>query len=238
MARILVVDDDPGIQRIIGRILHADGHETVIAADGTTALALAQDQDFHLVILDIGLPGTNGLDVAKTIHASSDTPIMFLTGHSSEQDILVGLAFGADEYITKPFSPPILAAKVRALLRRMFRQPEAAAPPAAAAGVVRVGTLTVDATRWRVEVAGDEVKLRTREFRLLQYLVSHQGLVHTRDALLQRVWGDDFDGTDRVVDVCLSRLRRQLFDHAACPVTVKAIPSVGYRLVAKDDAGA
>lgn len=229
MARILVVDDDAAVQRAIGRILGNDGYSLSFAASGPEALAMAKPHAFDLIILDIGLPGASGLEVAEALAATCDTPIIFLTGRASEQDILMGLALGADEYITKPFSPPVFSARVRTVLRRVRRQQ---AEPAAA-DVCRIGPLLVDGGQWRVELAGRDVALRGREFRLLHYLLTNPHQVHTRDRLIERVWGDEFDGTDRVVDVCLSRLRRQLFDLADCPVTVKAIPSVGYKLVEK-----
>jgi DNA-binding response OmpR family regulator len=229
MPRILVVEDDAAVQRAIGRILGGDGHSIRYAQTGAEALALAKPNAFDLIILDIGLPGASGLEVAQELMATCDIPIIFLTGRASEQDILMGLALGADEYITKPFSPPVFSARVRTVLRRVRRQLE----EPDSAEVRRIGALTVDGGQWRVELAGRELALRGREFRLLHYLLTNPHQVHSRDRLIERVWGDEFDGTDRVVDVCLSRLRRQLFDLDDCPVTVKAIPSVGYKLIDK-----
>lgn len=235
MARILIVEDDVSIQEVVGSVLRADGHHVVVAPDGDQAIERAAAEPFDLILLDVMLPSMSGFDVAMALRARTDIPILMLTACTSEGDILTGLAMGADDYLTKPFSPAVLAAKVQANLRRANRQP---ATPLLGdeTDVLRVGPLEVDGRQWRATLMGEELALTAREFRLLSLLLRNQGAVLTREAIIERVWGDDFTGSDRVVDVCLSRLRRQLFNHPHCPVLVRAVPSVGYKLVVKEAA--
>ena len=223
MSDILVVEDDRDIAELVAHTLRKAGHGASIAASGTAALARIKETPPDLIVLDVMLPGMDGLQVCRALRADPATaaiPIIMLTARAEEGDRIEGLELGADDYVTKPFSPRELAARVAALLRRVQRV-------SAPAGVLRYGPLTIDLDRHAVRVDGDEVRLTAKEFLLLQYLVEHRGRVLSRDLLLSDVWGYQYTGGTRTVDVHIRRLREKLPILAAAITTIKQF---GYRL--------
>jgi len=220
---ILVVEDDPDIANLIAHYLEKAGHEVKRLTSGTQVMAQLRAVPADLVILDLMLPGMDGLLVCQAMRADSATaaiPVIMLTARGDEADRVAGLELGADDYVTKPFSPKELVARVAARLRRHAG--------ATTTGVVRYGTISIDAERHIVTLDGTEVKLTAKEFLLLQYLIQHRGRVLSRDVLLTDVWGYQYTGGTRTVDVHIRRLREKL------PVLNEAIETVkqfGYKLV-------
>jgi len=225
MAQILVVEDDRDISDLIVHYLRNAGHDPHRLGNGGEVLRFLQAHAVDLVILDVMLPGLSGMAVCEAMRADPATaqiPVIMLTARGEEADRLAGFDRGADDYVTKPFSPKELVARVTALLRRSA--PAAAPEPA----VVRYEQIAIDADRHRVTLDGEEVKLTAKEFLLLQYLVRHRGRVLSRDVLLTDVWGYQYTGGTRTVDVHIRRLREKL------PVLNDAIETVkqfGYRLM-------
>ena len=220
---VLVVDDDTNIRQLLRLYLERDGHRVTEAGDGSVALDLATQTPFDLILLDVMLPGVDGLEVCRRLRQSSDTPIVLLTARSGDSDKVIGLDLGADDYIVKPFSPRELMARVRAQLRR-HRPPSIREPVLVADG------LRLDPNGVRVEVDGQEVELTASEFRLLHALMRQPARVLSRDELIDAVHGDRDDGIiDRTVDVHVGRLRRKLRDPAAKPRFVDTVRSMGYR---------
>jgi DNA-binding response OmpR family regulator len=226
--RVLVVDDEAAIRDIVRRYLTAEGFEVAEAADGREALDRLRALQPDLVVLDVLMPGLDGLEVLRRLRASSDVYVIMLTAKAEEVDKLVGLAVGADDYLTKPFSPRELVARVRAVLRRGRDAP--ASPPAGDAECF--DGLTIDTGRREVRVDGVVAELTALEFDLLAALAASPGRVYTRRQLLDRVWGWDHVGDERVVDVHVRNLRRALGDDATDPSFVGTVRGVGYRLVA------
>ncbi|HZB50597.1 MAG TPA: response regulator transcription factor [Mycobacteriales bacterium] len=225
MARVLVVDDDETIGDVVRRYLERDGFAVEVVTDGTAALALALADPPDAIVLDLMLPGTSGLDICRRLRsADADgwVPIVMLTALGEESDRVLGLELGADDYVTKPFSPRELALRVQAVLRR-GREP---APPVRPA-VLRDGDLVVDVAARRAHLAGRPLLLTVREFDLLAFLVTHQGRAFTRGELLERVWGWTF-GDQSTVTVHVRRLREKLGPGAASPRVV-TVWGVGYR---------
>jgi len=225
MTRVLVVEDSPDIARLVQRSLLLEGYEVDVAQDGRGALAVVRDTPPDLIVLDLMLPGMDGLVVCQTLRANPATaaiPIIMLTARGEEAERIAGLELGADDYVTKPFSPRELTARVSALLRRIQRS-----APAEAAGALNYGPLMIDVERHCVEVDGKDVKLTAKEFLLLQYLVEHRGRVLSRDLLLTDVWGYQYTGGTRTVDVHIRRLREKLPFLTDAIVTIKQF---GYRL--------
>lgn len=217
MARILIVDDDPAILEILGAYLRAEGHVVLEAQDGTTGRAKLAEAD--LAILDWMLPGASGLDLARQQRRDRpDFPILLLTARGEEEDKLRGLEAGADDYVTKPFSPREVVARVRALLRRARLQDS-----------VSTGGLQLDERTRTAMLDGQELLLSKLEFDLLLTLARHPGFVWSRDRLLERVWGADFPGVERVVDVHMAALRRKLGEHPEQPRFIETVRGVGYR---------
>jgi DNA-binding response OmpR family regulator len=222
--RILVVDDEAHIVELVRLYLERDGFRVQSASDGAQGLRLARELRPALIILDLMLPEVDGLEVCRQVRAESDVPIVMLTARDEDVDKIVGLELGADDYLTKPFNPRELLARVKAILRRT----EAAPRPEAKA--LHLGDLMVDPARREVTVAGQPVRLRAKEFDLLQAFVEHRGLVLTREQLLSRVWGYDFYGETRTVDVHVAHLRKRLA--ASAGVRIETVTGVGYKLVA------
>ncbi len=219
---IVVVEDDPNIADLVDLYLRQAGFRVYQAATGDAGLAAVRTRDPKLVILDIGLAGdTDGLDVCRSLRAGGDVPIVILTARDSELDRVLGLELGADDYVTKPFSPRELVARVKAILRR-------AEGPAARNGpaVITLGDVEVDTGRREARVGGRPVPLATREFALLQYLAENRGLALTRRQLLDGVWGFDWYGDERTVDVHVRQLRKKLGEG----LPLATIWGVGYRL--------
>ncbi len=226
--RILVVDDEPGLRHMVASYLESDGFEVVEAADGDTSLHLFRERRPDLVLLDVVMPGLDGLEVLRIIRAESDTPVIMLTARAEEVDRVVGLTVGADDYVTKPFSPRELSARIKAVLRRW----KAAAPASDTSDVLQFEDLTVDLGSREVVRDGEPVELSALEFDLLAALASSPGRVFTREQLLERVWGWDYFGSDRVVDVHISSLRRKLDDQAGDPRFIATVRGVGYKFIA------
>ncbi|GMA14691.1 response regulator transcription factor [Deinococcus metallilatus] len=217
MARILIVDDDPAILEILGVYLRAERHTVLEAQDGLTGQARLNESD--LAILDWMLPGVSGLDLARQQRRDHpDFPILLLTARGEEEDKLRGLEVGADDYVTKPFSPREVVARVRALLRRARIQDS-----------VSTGGLQLDERTRTATLDGQELSLSKLEFDLLLTLARHPGFVWSRDRLLERVWGADFPGVERVVDVHMAGLRRKLGENPEQPRFIETVRGVGYR---------
>src|SRR5579885_2514518 len=233
---LLVVEDDGALRDTIAYNLRREGYHVVTAADGVAALRLAQQQPPALVLLDLMLPRLDGWDVCRQLHAQPETarvPILMLTARGEETDKVIGLELGADDYVTKPFSWKELRARVRALLRRGEHAPAAAnagAESAAEGGrILASGDLRIDVDRREVRRGEREIELPARLFDLLVYLVRNKGLVLTRDRLLQHVWGYDYTGDTRTVDVHMRWLREKLEDDPANPQLLLTVRGVGYR---------
>ena len=223
MARVLVVDDDPTVREVVVSYLRAHGHDVVEAADGEQALAAMRTARADLVVLDLMLPGIDGLEVCRRLREKDDVPVIMLTALGSEVDRVVGLEHGADDYITKPFSPRELALRVDSVLRRVGERDEAP-------GVGRVvdGNLVVDSDRHAAYRAGVELPLTVREFDLLRFLVAHPGQAFSRDELLQQVWGWSF-GDQSTVTVHVRRLREKVEPDPTQPARLVTVWGVGYR---------
>lgn len=224
---VLVVDDEPKIRDIVRRYLEADGFAVTEQADGPGALSAAGEQHPDLIVLDVMLPGLDGVEVLRRLRESSQVPVILLTARDEEVDKLIGLAVGADDYVTKPFSGRELAARARVILRRVAPAPSG---PTASA-TVRRGALTIDPARREVTTAHGPATLTALDFDLLLALARHPGLVLTRRQLLRTVWGADYYGDERVVDVHIRTLRKALGDDAADPVYIETVRSIGYRLI-------
>jgi DNA-binding response OmpR family regulator len=219
-ARILVVDDEPPIVVLVRGYLEREGYEVLTAADGLAALRLVRSADPDVVVLDLMLPGMDGLEVCRELRTFSDAYVLMLTARAEEIDRVVGLSVGADDYLAKPFSPRELVARVKALLRRPRTTARSSLPSA----------LEVDEARHEARVDGIPVDLTAIEFAILVALARDPGVVVGRDALLDRVWGVEFVGDDHLVDVHIANLRRKLGDDPANPRFVETVRGVGYRL--------
>ncbi|MDY7041395.1 MAG: response regulator transcription factor [Chloroflexota bacterium] len=231
MKTILLVDDDKKIVRLVRDYLEAAGFQVLTAYDGTTALAIFRHERPDLIVLDLNLPGTDGLDVAGAIRKERNTPIIVLTARVEEADRIVGLELGADDYVTKPFSPRELVARVRAVLRRTG---EGESEPASA--LIRVGKLVIDPERRLVTAGGQAVNLTTTEFDLLIVLTSTPGRVFSRMELLDRVQGYAYEGYERTVDVHIKNLRRKIEPDPRHPRYILTVYGVGYRFAEDADA--
>ena len=219
MDRILVVEDEGNMRDIIRDYLTAHGLECDLARDGQEALELLEEADIDAVVLDALMPGLDGLGVCRAVRRHSAVPILFLTALGSEEDMLRGYALGADDYVTKPFSLAVLLAKLQVLIRRSRGQQRA--------GVLSCGAISLDTGSRRCQAAGQEVKLSPREYELLLCLMRNQGQVLSRPQLLDKVWGLDFEGDDRAVDVRIRSLRAAL---GKAGKQIKTVFKAGYRL--------
>lgn len=227
MKKVLVVDDEKPISDIIKFNLEKEGYDVVVAYDGEEALQKVEDEDPDLIVLDLMLPKIDGLEVAKQVRAKKTTPIIMVTAKDSELDKVLGLELGADDYVTKPFSNRELVARVKANLRRQ-EAVESAVPDENAD--IEVGDLTIHPDAYTVSKRGDSIDLTHREFELLHYLAQHIGQVMTREHLLQTVWGYDYFGDVRTVDVTVRRLREKVEDNASHPTWLITRRGVGYYL--------
>jgi DNA-binding response OmpR family regulator len=226
MARtILVVEDKPTLRETLVEALEADGFRVTAAGDGRAALERFRVDRPDLVLLDLMLPEISGIDVCRIIRAESTVPIIMLTARGSEVDKVVGLELGADDYVTKPFSLRELSARIRAVFRRGEQTATAGVPP-----IVDIGRVQVDLGGHRILRDGTEVPVKPKVFELLAFLVRHQGQVVTRDQLLERVWGYDYAGETRTVDVHVHWLRAAVETDPANPILIQTIRGVGYVL--------
>jgi len=224
MARtILVVDDEPTLRETLVEALESEGYRAISAADGREALAHFRAERPDLVLLDLMRPELSGVEVCRIIRAESGVPIRMLTARDSEVDKVVGLELGADDYVTKPFSLRELSARIRAIFRR-GEQLAASTPPSA----VDLGAIQVDVAGHRVLRDGQVVAMKPKVFELLAFLVRHPGQVFSRNQLLERVWGYDYAGETRTVDVHVHWLRAAIEDEAAAPAFIHTVRGVGY----------
>jgi DNA-binding response OmpR family regulator len=226
-ARVLVVEDDPHIRDLVALHLGLEGWRTVAVADGDAGLAAARAEAFDVIVLDIMLPGLDGITLCRAIRRDSrnaDTPILMLTARREEADKVLGLESGADDYLTKPFGTREFVARVRALLRRHSR-------PAAGDGRASIvaGTLTIDPARRVARLAGRDIELTAYEFDLLYLLASNRGIVFSRDALMRRVWGDGTHITERSVDTLVKRVRRKIEPEGEDPRYILTVWGTGYK---------
>jgi DNA-binding response OmpR family regulator len=217
---ILVVDDEPNIADLVELYLRRDGYRVLKAATGEDALRLAGAHGPRLVVLDVGLPDVDGLEVCRRLRASSGVPVIFLTARDTEVDRILGLELGADDYMSKPFSPGELVARVKAVLRRADG---VSGPPT---DVVHAGDVAVDAARREVRVRGAPVPFTTKEFDLLKFMAERRGLALSRQQILDGVWGYDWYGDARTVDVHIAQVRKKIGDAAR----IDTVRGVGYRL--------
>ena len=222
MKNILVVDDEQKIVQLARDYLQHAGFKVSVAYDGKTALAIVRSEKPDLVVLDLGLPQLDGLDVTRALRKESNVPIIMLTARSEESDKLVGLEIGADDYITKPFSPKELVARVRTVLRRV-------ANAASGAQVIRAGDLTLDVPRMSATVAGQGVELTPTEFQLLAVLAAQPGRVFTRAQLLEAVHGVAFDSYERAIDAHIKNIRRKIEPNPRQPRYILMVYGVGYK---------
>ncbi|TDD65334.1 response regulator transcription factor [Jiangella aurantiaca] len=222
-ARILVAEDDVKQAELVRRYLEREGHSVVVTHDGRTALDEARRRQPDLLVLDVMMPRVDGLDVCRILRTESDTPIIMLTARSTEDDLLLGLDLGADDYLTKPYSPRELVARVRTILRRVDRHRTADSR-------LRIGDLVVDTARHQVFVDGREVDVTPAEFKILACLAAEPGRVFPRQKLLEQAFGFDHYALDRTVDVHVMNLRRKLEADPAAPAFLLTVYGVGYKL--------
>jgi DNA-binding response OmpR family regulator len=224
MATVLVVDDEPIVREVVVRYLEREGHTTLEADDGERARALLEQGSPDLVVLDVMLPGTDGLELCRWIRTQSELPVIMLTARGEEADRIVGLELGADDYVTKPFSPRELAARVRTVLRR-------SAPTGERRARIAFGDVELDSTTRDVRKNGAELRLTAKEFDLLWFLASHPRRVFGRDQLMSRVWGYEAALDTGTVTVHVRRLREKIEDDPSHPTHLQTVWGVGYRLV-------
>jgi DNA-binding response OmpR family regulator len=230
MAKILVVDDETTLVETIRYNLRREGHTVVTALDGIAALEVARQERPDVVILDLMLPRLDGYEVCRILRRESTVPVLMLTAKDDEVDKIVGLELGADDYMTKPFSMRELMARVRAMLRRIqMVRDEASVTKEQPEPNISSNDLVVDMRQHKVFLDGREVGLKPREFELLAFLARNRGQVFTRDALLQKVWGYDYTGESRTVDVHVRGLREKLESDPGNPSRIETVRGVGYR---------
>lgn len=216
---VLLVEDEPSVGELVRTYLTRDGYHVIWVRSGEEALVELDRHQIRMVLLDVGLPGMDGFDVCRAMRARSQVPILMLTARDEEPDRVVGLEIGADDYLTKPFSPRELVARMKAILRR--------ADPPPTQEVLSLGDVVVNRETHDVTVAGEPVELTAKEFDLLSYFLSNPGLVLSRGQLLDRVWGIEYPGGTRTVDVHVAQLRRKL----GRPALVRTLRGAGYKAV-------
>lgn len=222
MKRVLVVEDELKIARLVRDYLEQAGYEVLQAADGQTALSLARGERPDMIVLDLGLPGMDGLDVTRELRSTSAVPIIMLTARSEESDRIVGLELGADDYIVKPFSPKELVARIRAVLRR-------ADATLGGGEVVRAGSIVIDIPKRRVAKDDVQIDLTSTEFDILLTLARQPGRIYTRAQILDAVHGVSFDSYERSIDAHIKNIRRKIEDDPRRPTNVLTVYGVGYR---------
>ncbi len=221
--RVLVVDDDEKTVELVKLYLNRDGYRVLTAYEGNEALRIARESHPDLIVLDLMLPGINGLEICRTLRAESDIPIIMLTAMTTDQDKLTGLDMGADDYVTKPFSPRELAARVRAILRRL--------PGERGPDEIRHGDITLNFLKHEAFLDGKPLNLTEVEFKLLGVLTKEPGRVFSRAQLIEQAMGYDFEGFDRTIDVHILNLRRKLEPDPSHPTYIKTVYGAGYKLL-------
>ena len=230
MKKLLVVDDEPSILTLLKFNLEQSGFEVLTAENGNDALEIATNEDLTLIVLDLMLPGMDGMDVCKTLRQEKiNTPILMLTAKDDEFDKILGLELGADDYMTKPFSPREVVARVKAILRRTNLVTAEAKDE-----VIKIGELEIHPDKYMVMFKGEQLVLTPKEFELLLYLANHRGKVLSRDQLLNGVWDFHYDGDTRIVDVHISHLREKIETDTKQPVYIRTIRGFGYKMEGQD----
>lgn len=225
--RILVVDDEPKIVEVVEAYLKKEGFEVLTAMDGEKALSLFKNEVIHLIVLDLMLPRISGEEVCNRIRATSDVPIIMLTAKSEEDDKIEGLAIGADDYLTKPFSARELVGRVRALIRRAYRD----SSPLADYLILNDGDLEVDINKMKVKKSGQYVNLTTNEFKILVALLVNPGQVFSREQLVQKAFGLEYEGFDRTIDSHIKNIRQKIEDNHKEPKYIVTVYGMGYKFV-------
>jgi two-component system response regulator RegX3 len=226
VTRILIVEDEPSLSEPLSFLLEREGYETTIAEDGHAAVAEFERNGSDLVLLDLMLPGLSGTEVCKEIRAHSTVPIIMLTAKDSEVDIVVGLELGADDYVTKPYSTRELLARIRAILRRRVEDDDSAET------ILEAGTVRMDIERHVVTVGGRDIPMPLKEFELLELLLRNSGRVLTRGQLIDRVWGADYFGDTKTLDVHIKRIRSKIETTPSEPTMLVTVRGLGYRFEA------
>jgi two-component system, OmpR family, alkaline phosphatase synthesis response regulator PhoP len=222
--KVLIVDDDAKIVELVKLYLNRDGYGVITAYDGTTALKLAREAHPDLIVLDIMLPGIDGLEICRILRQESTVPIVLLTARTTEQDRVIGLDLGADDYVIKPFSPKELAARVRAVLRRTASDAQDMGPEE-----IKLDRLTINFPRHEAYLDNKSINLTPVEFKLLGVMLREPNRVFSRSQLIEKVLGYDFDGFDRTIDVHILNLRRKLEPEAGHPKYIKTVYGSGYK---------
>ena len=226
MTRILIVEDEPSLSEPLAFLLEREGYEPTIAADGLAAVAEFDRNGSDLILLDLMLPGLSGTEVCREIRSRSAVPIIMLTAKDSEVDIVVGLELGADDYVTKPYSSRELLARIRAILRRRVDE------EVAGEAILEGGNVRMDVERHTVSVGGKETKMPLKEFELLEVLLRNAGRVLTRGQLIDRVWGADYYGDTKTLDVHIKRIRSRIEPNPSEPTMLLTVRGLGYRFEA------
>ncbi len=224
MTRILLVEDQESLSEPLALLLERDGYETVIADDGQKALVEFAKGGFDLILLDLMLPVISGIDVCREVRKSSNIPIIMLTAKDTEVDIVVGLELGADDYVTKPYRSSELLARIKAVVRRKLVEADNHT-----ADELTVGRISMDVERHKVTVDGKSVSMPLKEFDLLEYFLRNPGRVLTRGQLIDRVWGSDYFGDTKTLDVHIKRIRSKIEDDPARPVHLMTVRGLGYK---------
>jgi len=223
MSKILVVEDEAGMRDPLVYLLRSEGYEVIEAEDGEAAVAIFQKEGADLVLLDLMLPKLNGKDVCKAIRTTSDVPVIMLTAKDTEIDKVIGFEIGADDYVTKPYSKNELLARMKAVLRRN------GGPRAAENGVLEAGAIRMDLERHSVYFNGEKVNMPLKEFELLELLLENRNRVLTRGQIIDRVWGSNYYGDTKTLDVHIKRLRSKIEDDPARPAHLLTVRGLGYK---------
>lgn len=229
MTKILIIEDESSFSEALSFLLEKEGYSTAIAETGKDGLAIFNSEIFDLVLLDLMIPGISGIDVCRTIRSSSQVPIIMLTAKDTEIDKVVGLELGADDYVTKPYSSRELVARIKAVLRRGSLDSDASSTTA---GIHEIAGIRMDVDRHQVSVNGTAISLPLKEFELLEFLLRNAGRVLTRGQLIDRVWGGDYYGDTKTLDVHIKRLRSKIENDPANPVLIQTIRGLGYKFEA------
>jgi len=229
MTRILIVEDEVSFSEALSFLLEKEGFETRVAETGKQGITAFNEEQFDLVLLDLMIPEMSGIDVCRTIRMTSSIPIIMLTAKDSEVDKVVGLELGADDYVTKPYSARELVARIKAVLRRGVADES---PNSAGVGILNVGGIRMDIERHQVTVKGELIPLPLKEFELLEFLMRNSGRVLTRGQLIDRVWGGDYYGDTKTLDVHIKRLRSKIEQDPANPMLIQTIRGLGYKFEA------